>query len=91
MIVVARTLTTAATLIRTISLVRHTQLLAVIVSLTLMSGKPMQQDIVTMKRPATSNIRNHVAKALWTPKFRPQVTKNPKAYTRKEKHKVKYA
>lgn len=35
--------------------------------------------------------RNHVAKALWTPKFRPQVIKNPKAYTRKEKHKVKYA
>jgi hypothetical protein len=44
-----------------------------------------------MKRQAVSNTRNHVAKALWTPKFRPQVAKNPKAYTRKEKHKVKYA
>lgn len=36
-------------------------------------------------------MRNHVAKVLWTPKFRPKVTKNPKAYTRKVKHKVKYA
>lgn len=45
-----------------------------------------RRSIMVMARP-----RNHVAKVLWTPKFRPQVTKNPKAYTRKEKHKVKYA
>ena len=38
-----------------------------------------------------SKPRNHVAKALWTPKFRPRVAKDPKVYTRKEKHKVKYA
>ena len=44
-----------------------------------------------MKRPAISNTRNHVAKALWTPKFRQQKMKNRKAYTRKEKHKVDYA
>ena len=35
--------------------------------------------------------RNHVAKALWTPKFRPQKMKSSKIYTRKAKHKVKYA
>lgn len=32
-------------------------------------------------------MRNHVAKALWTPKFRPQKMKNAKAYSRKSKHK----
>lgn len=34
-------------------------------------------------------MRNHVAKALWTPKFMPRVLRNKKAYTRKIKHKVK--
>jgi hypothetical protein len=34
-------------------------------------------------------MRNHVAKSLWTPKFRKQVVKSKKAYTRKEKHKGK--
>jgi hypothetical protein len=32
-------------------------------------------------------MRNHVAKELWTPKFRKQVVRNRKAYTRKAKHK----
>lgn len=34
-------------------------------------------------------MRNHVAKALWTPKFRPKVVKSAKAYNRKIKHKNK--
>lgn len=34
-------------------------------------------------------MRNHVAKMLWTPKFRKQVVRNKKAYTRKQKHKDK--
>lgn len=34
-------------------------------------------------------MRNHVAKALWTPKFKPQRLKSKKAYTRKIKHKDK--
>jgi hypothetical protein len=38
-----------------------------------------------------SKPRNHVAKALWTPKFRPQKIKNKKTYTRKAKHKMTYA
>lgn len=33
--------------------------------------------------------RNHVAKMLWTPKFKKQVVKSKKAYTRKTKHKDK--
>lgn len=32
-------------------------------------------------------MRNHVAKSLWTPKFRRQIVKNKKGYTRKIKHK----
>lgn len=32
-------------------------------------------------------MRNHVAKMLWTPKFRKQVTRNRKIYNRKQKHK----
>ena len=91
MIEVRRTLTTVASLIRTISSVRPIQLRAAIVNPALMSGKLMKQDTMRMKRPAISNTRNHVAKALWTPKFRQQKMKNPKAYTRKEKHKVDYA
>lgn len=35
-------------------------------------------------------MRNHVAKVLWTPKFRKQVMKSPKVYTRKVKHKKAY-
>jgi len=31
--------------------------------------------------------RNYIAKALWTSKFRKQVVRNRKAYTRKQKHK----
>jgi hypothetical protein len=31
-------------------------------------------------------MRNFVAKELWTPKFRKQVLKSKKAYTRKQKH-----
>jgi hypothetical protein len=55
-----------------------------------LTGKTL---LLTMnwKRKMKSKPRNHVAKALWTPKFRPQVAKDPKVYTRKEKHKVKYA
>ena len=34
-------------------------------------------------------MRNHVAKALWTPKYRPRKTKNKNAYSRKIKHKSK--
>jgi stalled ribosome alternative rescue factor ArfA len=34
-------------------------------------------------------MRNHVAKMLWTPKFRKQVVKSKKGYTRKIKHKGK--
>lgn len=34
-------------------------------------------------------MRNHVAKSLWTPKFRKQVVKSKKTYTRKTKHKDK--
>lgn len=34
-------------------------------------------------------MRNHVAKSLWTPKFRKQVVKSKKTYTRKQKHKDK--
>jgi hypothetical protein len=34
--------------------------------------------------------RNHVAKALWTPKFRKQVMKSDKVYTRKVKHRKAY-
>jgi stalled ribosome alternative rescue factor ArfA len=34
-------------------------------------------------------MRNHVAKTLWTPKFRKQVLKSKKAYSRKMKHKGK--
>lgn len=34
-------------------------------------------------------MRNHIAKALWTPKFKARVLRNKKAYTRKIKHKVK--
>ena len=33
------------------------------------------------------NMRNHVAKILWTPKFRKQVVKSTKVYSRKVKHK----
>lgn len=33
--------------------------------------------------------RNHVAKALWSPKYRPQKVKNKKAYSRKIKYKDK--
>jgi hypothetical protein len=32
-------------------------------------------------------MRNHVAKALWTPKFRAKTVKSKKIYTRKAKHK----
>ena len=32
-------------------------------------------------------MRNHVAKMLWTPKFRKQIIRNRKSYTRKQKHK----
>jgi hypothetical protein len=32
-------------------------------------------------------MRNHVAKALWTPKFRAKTVKSKKIYTRKPKHK----
>lgn len=32
-------------------------------------------------------MRNHVAKMLWTSKFRKQVIRNKKTYTRKQKHK----
>jgi hypothetical protein len=35
------------------------------------------------------NTRNHIAKVLWTPKFRKQVVKSAKAYSRKVKHKSK--
>jgi len=35
-------------------------------------------------------MRNHVAKALWTPKFRPKAVKSKKSYSRKSKHKVNY-
>lgn len=31
--------------------------------------------------------RNHMAKELWTPKFKKRIVRNKKAYTRKEKHK----
>ena len=34
-------------------------------------------------------MRNHVAKELWTPKFRKQIVKSAKAYNRKIKHKNK--
>lgn len=34
-------------------------------------------------------MRNHVAKTLWTPKFRPKTVKSAKAYSRKIKHKNK--
>lgn len=34
-------------------------------------------------------MRNHVAKSLWTSKFRKQVVKSKKTYTRKAKHKDK--
>lgn len=34
-------------------------------------------------------VRNHVAKSLWTPKFRKQVVKSKKIYTRKAKYKDK--
>jgi hypothetical protein len=34
-------------------------------------------------------MRNHVAKMLWTPKFRKQVVHNKKTYTRKQKYKDK--
>lgn len=33
--------------------------------------------------------RNHVARVLWTPKFKPQCIKMKKIYTRKSKHKKK--
>ena len=37
-------------------------------------------------------MRNHIAKALWSPKYRQQTVKNKKAYTRKIKHKkIDYA
>lgn len=32
-------------------------------------------------------MRNHVAKELWSPKFRKQVVRDRKTYTRKIKHK----
>ena len=32
-------------------------------------------------------MRNHVAKELWTPKFRAKTIKSKKSYTRKFKHK----
>lgn len=34
-------------------------------------------------------VRNHVAKVLWTPKYRPQKIKSVKVYSRKIKHKGK--
>jgi hypothetical protein len=34
-------------------------------------------------------MRNHVAKTLWTPRYKPLVIKNKKVYTRKVKHKSK--
>lgn len=34
-------------------------------------------------------MRNHVAKALWTPRYKPLVVKNKKVYNRKVKHKGK--
>lgn len=34
-------------------------------------------------------MRNHVAKALWTPAFKKQVVKSKVKYTRKTKHKGK--
>lgn len=34
-------------------------------------------------------MRNHVAKELWSGKFRSQTVKSKKAYTRKQKHKNK--
>ena len=91
MIVARPTLTMAASLIRTITRAILIPVLELSADITQTHGLPIKQDMKTMKRQATSNIRNHVAKALWTPKFRPQVAKDPKVYTRKEKHKVKYA
>ncbi len=35
-------------------------------------------------------MRNHVAKALWTPKFRAKTVKSKKIYTRKPKFKKEY-
>lgn len=57
--------------------------------LTIMATKAVAMTKRTIQAMKTN--RNHVAKALWTPRFRPQKTKNTKAYTRKVKHKVKYA
>lgn len=34
-------------------------------------------------------MRNHIAKALWTPKFQAKVVKSAKTYSRKIKHKKK--
>lgn len=34
-------------------------------------------------------MRNHVAKALWAPRYKQLVIKNKKVYTRKVKHKSK--
>lgn len=44
--------------------------------------------IVTMKS-RRKKMRNHVAKELWSGKFRSQTVKSKKAYTRKQKHKNK--
>lgn len=35
-----------------------------------------------------NTIRNHVAKTLWTPKFRAKTVKSKKVYTRKAKHRI---
>jgi hypothetical protein len=35
-------------------------------------------------------MRNHVAKALWTPKFRAKTVKSKKIYTRKAKFRKDY-
>ena len=41
------------------------------------------------KSKGDTKMRNHVAKALWTPKFRKQIVRDKKVYSRKDKHKNK--
>lgn len=43
--------------------------------------------MVEAMETSMANTRNHVAKALWSGKFRSQTIKSKKAYTRKVKHK----
>lgn len=47
----------------------------------------MSVDIFLEVFPMSRMIRNHVAKELWTPKFRKQIVKDQKKYSRKIKHK----